>query len=65
MLRRTNAFKDIVLSGSIIPSHIDYSVSTGAMSCMTRHAIRVKIITYPEQICAVWIIVAVCYMKVK
>lgn len=64
MLRRTNAFKDIVLSGSIIPGHIDYSVSTGAMSSLTRHAVRVKLVAYPEQMCALWVIVAVCYMKV-
>lgn len=63
MLRRTHAFKEIILSGSVLPGHVDYSVSTGSVSNFTRHAVRVKVVPYPEQICAVWVIIAVCYMK--
>jgi len=113
MLRRTNAFRDIIYSGSnasegiltgdrkqsdigsILQSllsqlfqhvigfiyytiiiiillntgdHVDYSSTTSSdmmmmISNRTRHAIRVKLIAYPEQICAIWVIVAVCYMK--
>jgi hypothetical protein len=30
-----------------------------------RHAVRVKVVMYPENICAVWVIIAVRFRTVK
>lgn len=53
-LKRVKAFKDVALSGQL-------GVGLGYGGC--RLAVRVRVVPYPYQLCAVWIIVASCSQK--
>ena len=50
-LRRAKAFKDVILGGKL--------------GLGSRLAVRVRLVPYPHQLCALWIIVASCFQKEK
>jgi hypothetical protein len=68
-LKKVGAFRDVVKSGTGLPALVPTGsgapgvLSQAAVSKLTRHAVRVKIVQYPEQVCSVWVIIAVCFAK--
>lgn len=64
ILTRTAAFQDVVRSSS--KQGFIYSESQTTSDSIfptTRHGLRVKIVEYSGLVCAVWILVAVCYER--
>jgi len=48
------------MSIALIKSRIGYEV-LAAKGDMVKHALRVKVVPYPENICAVWVMIAVSF----
>lgn len=59
-LRRANAFNDLIC---VAQEKETPETGPPLEGQLTRHAVRVKIIDYPERACAVWLVVAVCFLK--
>lgn len=62
-LSRTSAFREVVFCNAETASFAHHSDSTLSLARFARHAVRVKVVQYSETVCAVWIIVAVCFAK--
>jgi hypothetical protein len=60
-LSRTSAFQDVVRSSS--KHSFSYTGVSDSVSPTTRHGLRIRITDYPDNICAVWIVVAVCFLQ--
>lgn len=48
------------MSIALLKNWIGYEV-LAAKGDMIKHALRVKVVAYPENICAVWVMIAVSY----
>ncbi len=60
-LRKSSAFKDVCLSEAGVDG--GFMFDEAASQRRARHAVRVKVVRYPEQMCAVWVMVAVIFPK--
>ena len=66
-LQKTDAFRDVVLvksgGGSSGMNSGLASYSNVGIAKLTNHAVRIKVVPYSDSICAVWIMIGVCYLK--
>eukprot|EP01038_Epipyxis_sp_PR26KG_P004135 gene4135-5889_t len=66
-LHKTDAFRDVVLvksgGGSSGMNSGLASYSNVGIAKLTNHAVRIKVVPYSDSICAVWIMIGVCYLK--
>jgi hypothetical protein len=62
-LAKTSVARDIICARSV-PTVVHGGDLLG-MNSITRHGIRAKVFIYPEGLCSLWLMIAVCYFENK
>jgi hypothetical protein len=65
MISKTSVARDIITARSAAAAPAASGGGLVGMNAITRHGVRAKVFVYPEGLCSVWLMIAVCYFENK
>jgi hypothetical protein len=65
MISKTSVARDIITARSAAAAPAASGGGLVGMNAITRHGVRAKVFVYPEGLCSVWLVIAVCYFENK